>query len=211
MKKTQPLPPSETEYVAAAVAKAKAAYQKLTRTPRPVGRPPQHEQDHSAIAEIAKVNAGLSGPGFDVWTQAQWVEAVGVFRMETVPGEATIKKNLKTYLQRVPVPIQHIPASVVQAKPLNDQLMHWYGVAMTEAVLTAKPHAHAHVISIPFSMVDACHRALCAKHIFRALRPTEEQRLAWLRDKWRRAHTVPVTSRQPATSAPLTARRPKQS
>jgi hypothetical protein len=181
MPKKRPVTQSQKEFFAEEMAKAEAKWNKLTHTPKPVGRPCHWDLDREAISEIAKVNAGVSAPDFDIWTQAQWVKAVGAFKNEKVPGKATIKKHLKEYIKRTPFPSHLIPFSVIQAKPIQYQLQHWYGIALLTVMSSVKPKnpnpsIETIVVSLPLSMIDATHRKLCTKYIPKAVRPTEEQR-----------------------------------
>lgn len=199
MPKHRPLVTSKSEYL----EKAAARYDRLTRTPKLVGRPSQRDEDRKAIAEIARVNAGVSGPDFALWTQARWVKAIGAFKNESVSGKATIQKHLLAYLRNTPVVLQQYPPSVVQAKPLKDQFAHWYVVALSMAMIEATikgSHPVAH------STVDVLHRELCRLHILTVRRRTqftEAMRQAWCKKQLtgtaqvhpERQHTTPATPR----------------
>jgi len=195
MKKKQPAAQSRAEFFAAEMARAEKKWQKLTRQPNPVGRPSQRDLDRGTISAIAKVNGGVSGAVGEVMTQAQWITAVGMFKGDVVPGRATIQKHFKEYSQSVPFPLHLFPASLVQAKPLQYQLSHWYATAIGAALTAASGNA----VSVPFSIVDALHRNLCAKHVKKTLRLTEPRRQAWIRDQWGRTTHVPLESRKPVT------------
>ncbi len=162
------------------------------------GRPSQRQDDHRTIDNIAKASAGFSGPSVTIWTQNSWVAKVGESRGQLAPGSATIKKHLKSYLNKTPLPIQMIPASIIQNKPLDEQLRHWFCIAIAEAMVSdcrPKPDGLVH---LPRERLNVIHRKLCQKHILQSKRRSkisEPKRQAWFDRQWGRTRAVPVESR----------------
>lgn len=166
------------------------------------GRKSQRQDDHNAIQKIAGVSAGISGPSVELWTQTKWVRKVGDSKGQTAPGERTIKKHLKSYIEATPCPIHLIPASIIQDKPLQDQLLHWYAVAIAEATVSdcrPTPDGRMH---IPKERLNDLHQKLCRKHIPQLKgrsQINEPDRQAWFDHRWARTRSVPVESRKAAS------------
>ena len=170
---------------------------------RKPGRPSQRQADLDAIKAIAGGNAGMAGPSVKIWTQHEWVNKVGRAKGESRPGKATIKKHLKEYLATVPSGIQLIPATIVQTKPLDEQLRHWYSVAMFEAILSDRRATRENSFRILRDTLNALHKQLCQKHIpkrNRRLQITEATRQDWFEYQWARSTSVPVESRVASAS-----------
>jgi hypothetical protein len=92
-----------------------------------------------------------------------------------------------------------VPASIIQNKPLDEQLRHWFGVAIAEAMVSdcrPKPDGLVH---LPRERLNVIHRKLCQKHILQSKRRSqisEPKRQAWFDRQWRRTQAVPVESRK---------------
>jgi hypothetical protein len=179
----------------------------------PVGRPHQFKLVKHAIEETLKIPGGVSGSDDTPWSQEDWVEKIQAFlKNETpenpVPKKATILKHFKTYIQHTPFPLHLLPASLERIKRLNDQFTRWYAEAVGIAASRASSTKSLR-FTLRLPVVDALHRELCAKHIWRARRRkpfTEAERQAWMLNQWNGTHPVPVTSRPPSTSPEMTTR-----
>lgn len=170
---------------------------------KPKGRPSQTLEDLSAIKVISSTQAGISDTDFKLWTQADWIKAIGSFKKETAPGKAAIKKNLKqaTLQPRFPLPIHLIPPTIVKSQSVEEQLLHWYAIALMKATI-ATTRVNADQVSISLELLDVFHRELCLKHMPTNCRPVEAQRKQWLADRVKRIQQIPISSRssQPAKS-----------
>ena len=164
------------------------------------GRPSQSEEDRQAIALIAKSNAGFSSPSYEPWKQSDWVKKIGAKKRLKEPGVRTIKKNLKRYINSTPFPMNLIPPTVIQQKPLEDQLLHWLGDALGRAVAmttdSVKPGPVAQTVRLSKSIINDTHQQLCRKHILKRQGLTEQHRQTWFNDRWARVQSVPVESRK---------------
>jgi hypothetical protein len=187
------------ETLAAFLKRARIVWRAAQPGPaRRPGRPSQRQADIDVITAIAGGHAGVAGPPVKIWTQHEWVNMVGRAKGEPAPGKATIKKHLKECLVTMPVGIQQIPATIVRLKPLNEQLRHWYSVAVFEAILSDRRVAQEHSFRILRDTLNARHEQLCHKHIpkkNRRLQITEAERQAWFARQWARSTVVPVERR----------------
>jgi len=132
---------------------------------------------------------------FALWSQSEWVSAIGHHKMESFPGKATLKKNLKKALtnRNLLFPLQQIPASIVRQKPVPEQLEHWFSVAFVVA-LTTTDTAVSGKTSISHKAIDDAHRKLCRKHMLKKDQPTEKNRQRWLLNKCHGLQQVSIHS-----------------
>lgn len=189
-----------TDTLEEAVRLIKAEWRRVNPGPvKKLRRPSHREEDTRAIMEIAKSSGGVSSPGVELWTQAGWIDAVGKAKELVAPGTVTIKNNLKQYIQQNPFPLHLIPATTVQGKSINDQLGHWYLMAMAEFAIENKDST-SNVLSLNFARINCIHRKLCLRHIpKKKLRRqiTETARQAWFDLQCNRIEQVPLLIRNP--------------
>lgn len=179
---------------------ARAAWRKAhPESKKKLGRPSQDGIDLSAIKVIATSNAGVSSGKLKLWTQDDWISAIGDHKREFSPGKVTLKKNLKKAIRsgHFLFPLHQIPASIVRQKSVAEQIDHWYSVAFLVALLNAGD-ANSKQTSILYKTLNDAHRSLCSKHMQKLDRPTEEVRQQWCLDRFRKAQQVSILTRTPA-------------
>ena len=182
---------------------ARAAWRRAhPESKKKLGRPLQEGIDLLAIKAIATSNAGVSRGEFKLWSQGEWISAIGDYKEELLPGKATLKKNLKKAIKNghFLFPLQQIPASIVQEKSVTEQLDHWYSIAFL-VVLTTAGDANSSQTFISYNALNYAHRSLCSKHMLKRDRPTEKKRQQWCLDRFKRLQHVPIQSRKPSLPA----------
>lgn len=187
MPNTQPI--SKEEYIAMRTAKAQAKaereWEEKQRNPKKIGRPDDYEKITNTIVEIVETNGGMSGPTLELWTEDKWITEVEKrMKKGDTSGEVTIKKYLKNAFKlhttlRHLIPLHMIPARWVQDKPREERMERFFCLALLEAIMMNKGSTRT-----LFSTVNDSHRRLCNKHLWKAKRLPEDQRIKWCQKKF---------------------------
>lgn len=177
------------------------AAKSITDEPRRTGKRDGKSDESKilqALQEIAQSKCGLG----ESWSQSRWVEEVHArlpesYGHQVTGGKATIKKYLKKFLSTGLVVLNHVPVSIVRKKSNEEQFIHWYACAIAKAIAgSSRPGENT--THITFEEVNAAHKVLCAQNM-PAPKPTEHERLQWIKNKWKRTSSVPAESRKKQT------------
>lgn len=145
-----------------------------------LGRRSEDEENLTAIKAIATGHAGVSMGELRLWTQADWISAISHYEGEHSLGKATLKKSLEKALKigQFPFPVHQIPASLIRKQSVQEQLEHWYTVALFSVILSGT-NPDSDKTTISYTALNDAHRSLCSKHMQKRDRPTEERRQQW--------------------------------